>query len=131
MTTTTRPAEEVDVPRLGELLVKNAKNNRDRAAAQALAEEGGLLALDRVRTALVVKRGGRTTAEWERIMGRTYTLGLDEQQRTFLSLVLSLAGIGTVPLTAVESLDERCLVILQRAILRLAGNDRLAIGTRM
>ncbi|MCI3271379.1 hypothetical protein [Streptomyces cylindrosporus] len=125
------PEDEVDLPQLGELLVASAKNDRDRAAAQALAEEETLLAHDGVRRALVVKEGGRMTAVWERLMGRLYTLGLDDQQRAFLGLVLSMVGIGQVSLTAVESLDERRLIIMQRAILRLAGNDRIAVGTRL
>ncbi|MFE5923550.1 hypothetical protein [Streptomyces sp. NPDC056468] len=40
-------------------------------------------------------------------------------------------GIGITPLTALESLDERRLLILMRALPVLAGNDRVAIGTRM
>ncbi|MFC8512010.1 hypothetical protein [Streptomyces sp. NPDC057257] len=129
--TTTTPAAEVDVPRLGELLVRNAKSGRDRAAAQALAEEETLLAHKGVRAALVVKKGGRMTAYWEGLMGRLYTLSLDDEQRAFLGLVLSMVGIGSIPLTAVESLDERRLLIFQRAIARLAGNDRIAVGTRL
>jgi len=81
--------------------------------------------------ALVVKQGGQMTAVWERLMGRLYTLALDDPQRAFLGLVLSMVGIGRVTLAAVEELDERRLLIIQRAILRLAGNDRIAVGTRM
>lgn len=128
--TTTTPADEVDVPALGELLVKSARPGRDRTAAQALAEEETLLAHRGVRTALVVKDGGRMTARWEGLMGRLYTLNLDEPQRAFLGLVLSMVGIGCTPLTAVEVLDERRLLIMQRALCRLAGNDRIAFGTR-
>lgn len=132
MTTTTRaPAAEVDVPKLGELLAKNATSNRDRIAAQALAEEETLLRHDGVRTALVVKQGGKMTAVWERLMGRLYTLALDDEQRAFLGLVLSMVGIGNVSIAAVEELDERRLLVIQRAILRLAGNDRIAVGTRL
>ncbi|MGW0417502.1 hypothetical protein [Streptomyces sp. NPDC003015] len=130
MTTTTRaPDADEDAPELGELLVRSAGNGRDRAAAQALAEEKTLLAHPTVRATLVVKQDGRMTAVWERLMGRVYTLGLDDEQRVFLGLVLSMVGIGSVPLSAVERLDERRLLIMQRAILRLAGNDRIAIGT--
>ena len=130
-TTTTEPAADVDEPSLGELLVRNARKGRDQVAAQALAEEETLLAHHGVRTALIVKDDGRMTAVWERLMGRLYTLGLDDQQRAFLGLVLSMVGIGHVSLTAVESLDERRLLILQRAIVRLAGNERIAVGTRV
>ncbi|MET7731221.1 hypothetical protein ABZT02_07615 [Streptomyces sp. NPDC005402] len=132
MTTTTRaPDADEDTPQLGELLVQSASNSRDRAAVQALAEEETLLAHPTVRAALVVKQDGRMTAVWDRLMGRVYTLGLDDEQRVFLGLVLSMVGIGSVPLSAVERLDERRLLIMQRAILRLAGNDRIAIGTRI
>ena len=127
---TTTPADEVDVPALGELLVKSARPGRDRTAAQALAEEQTLLAHQGVRRALVVKEDGRMTARWEGLMGRLYTLSLDEPQRAFLGLVLSMVGIGATPLTAVEVLDERRLMIMQRALCRLAGNDRIAVGTR-
>jgi len=131
-TTTPEPqVDEADQPTLGELLVRNAREGRDRVAAQALAEEESLLAHAGVRAALVVKQDGRMTAVWERLMGRLYTLGLDEPQRAFLGLVLSMTGIGSIPLTAVESLDERRLLVMQRALVRLAGNDRIAIGTRL
>lgn len=131
MTTTRAPAGEADVPTLGELLMQSAENDRDRNAAQALAEEETLLAHDGVRTSLVVKQNGQMTAVWERLMGRLYTLALDDQQRAFLGLVLSMVGIGHVTIAAVEELDERRLLIIQRAILRLAGNDRIAVGTRL
>lgn len=136
MTTTTRhdtpaAAGVDDEPSLGELLVHSARNSRDRAAVQALADEETLLAHPGLRAALVVKEEGRMTARFEGLMGRLYTLGLEEAQRAFLGLTLSMVGIGSVPLSAVEQLDERRLLILQRAILRLAGNDRIAIGTAL
>ncbi|MEU6256192.1 hypothetical protein [Streptomyces sp. NPDC047043] len=100
-------------------------------AAQALADEGAILARDTVRTALVVKQGGRMTCRWEGLSGRLYTLALDEQERAFLGLVLSMVGIAHVTIPAVEELDERRLLVIQRAILRLSGNDRIAVGTRL
>lgn len=127
MTTTTRGR----AAQLGQLLMKNAPNDRSRAAAQALAEEETILALDNVRAAFVVKQDGRMTADWERLSSRVYTLPFDEEQRAFVGLVLSMLGIGQVPLSAVEKLDERRLIIMQRAITRLAGNDRIAVGTRV
>src|ERR671926_753634 len=92
-TTTTATASQPSVRRLGPVLVRNASGNRDCAAAQALAEEETLLAHPGVRSALVAKVDGRVTARWEGLMGRLYTLGLDEQQRAFLGLVLSMVGI--------------------------------------
>lgn len=123
--------QEADVLPLGELLVASAKNARDRAAAQALAEEGELILRPAVRAALVVREDGRMTCRWEGLSGRLYTLGLDDEERAFLGLVLSMVGIGLHTLSAVPDLDERRLSIILRAILRLAGNDRIAVGTRL
>lgn len=123
--------EEADVLPLGELLVASAKSARDRAATQALAEEGELILRPAVRAALVVREDGRMTCRWEGLSGRLYTLGLDEDERAFLGLVLSMVGIGLHILSAVPDLDERRLSIILRAILRLAGNDRIAVGTRL
>lgn len=131
MTNPTTWLDLVDAPPLGQLLVESAESDRDRIAAQALADEETLLAHDGVRAALVDKQDGRMVARWEGLMGRLYTLGLDEPQRVFLSFVLSMVGIGQVSLPAVRLLDERRLLIMQRAIVRLAGNDRIAVGTRM
>ncbi len=64
-------------------------------------------------------------------MGRLYGLGLDDGQRAFLGLVLGMVGIGLHTLWEVERLDERRLLILMRAMPVLAGNDRIAIGTRV
>lgn len=121
----------IDTAQLGQLLVESATKPRDRIAAQALAEEETILALPQVRSLLVVEDEGRPTARWEKLMGRLYTLQLDATQRAFLALVLSMLGIGQITLAAVEDLDERRLLIMQRAILKLAGNDRIAVGTRL
>ncbi|NUS26123.1 MAG: hypothetical protein HOV92_18130 [Streptomyces sp.] len=131
MTTTGWAQDLADAPPIGQLLVESAGAGPGRIAAQALADEETLLAHDGVRAALVDKQDGRMVAHWERLMGRIYTLGLDEAQRVFLSFVLSMVGIGQVSLRAVELLDERRLLIMQRAIVRLAGNDRIAVGTRL
>jgi hypothetical protein len=132
-TTETRatPTDAVDTPTLGQLLVESAQSRRGRAATQALDEEGTLLARDNVRRAIVVEEAGRVRANWEGLMGRVYTLGLDEQDRAFMGLVLSMVGIGTTPLIALEHLDERRLLILMRALPLLADNERIAVGTRM
>lgn len=123
--------EEADVVPLGELLVASAKSARDRAAAQALAEDGVLIFRPQVRAALIVREEGRMTCRWEGMAGRVYSLGLDEEERVFLGLVLSMVGVGLHTLSAVPDLGERRLAIILRAILRLAGNDRLAVGTRL
>uniref|UniRef100_A0AAU1I4V1 Uncharacterized protein n=1 Tax=Streptomyces sp. NBC_00180 TaxID=2903632 RepID=A0AAU1I4V1_9ACTN len=133
MTITAPPTETegVDTPTLGQLLVASAKSPRGRAASQALAEEGTILALDSVRRLLVVDGADGPMCRWEALMGRLYGLGLDDVQRAFLGLVLGMVGIGLHTLSAVELLDERRLLILMRAMPVLAGNDRVAIGTRM
>ncbi|WP_405583242.1 hypothetical protein [Streptomyces sp. NBC_01092] len=96
-----------------------------------MAEEEKLLALSNVRAALVTKEDGVMTCRWESIAGRVYTLGLDEGERAFLGLVLSIVGVQRSHLAAVRYLDERRLKIVLQAMVRLAGNDRIAIGTRV
>ncbi|MFG2377360.1 hypothetical protein ACGFY9_38595 [Streptomyces sp. NPDC048504] len=124
--------DELDIPPLGELLVRSAVSLRDRTAVQALVEEELLLARDRVRKALVTQQDGVTTCRWEGMSGRLYTLELDEGERAFLGLVLSIVGVQQSYLAAVEYLDERRLEIVLRAMIRLAAdNDRIAIGARM
>ncbi|MGW0821853.1 hypothetical protein [Streptomyces sp. NPDC002845] len=132
-TTPITPSDEAGhgLQRLGAELVKSAREGRDRIAMQALVDEASILARDNVRSTLVVEQDGRVTALWERLSGRVYTLGLDEHQRAFLGLVLSIVGIGQVTLAAVPDLDERRMLIVQRAILALTGNDRVAIGVRL
>ncbi|WP_262058501.1 hypothetical protein [Streptomyces sp. STR69] len=124
-------AVEDEVPTLGQLLVQSARAGRDRIAAQALADEGTILAQSAVRAVLVAEEDGAPICRWEGLMGRLYGLGLDDHQRAFLGLVLSIVGIGHITLAVVPDLDERRMLIVQRTILRLAGNDRVAIGPRL
>ncbi|SDM45923.1 hypothetical protein SAMN04487981_101588 [Streptomyces sp. cf386] len=133
MTTTTAAPEtdEAKTETLGELLIASSTFDRGRAAAQALAEEETILALDSVRRLLVIEGDDGPVCRWEGLMGRLYGLGLDDAQRAFLGLVLGMVGIGLHTLSAVEELDERRLLILMRAMPVLAGNDRVAVGTRL
>jgi hypothetical protein len=134
MTTKTRElvtASEPDLSKLGEQIIRAAETVGDRAAAQALVEEGSIFARQNVRSALIVDSKKGAQAWWEGLSGRQYSLGLDENQRRFLGLVLSLVGIGHVTIAAVRGLDERRLRIILRAILQLAENDSLAVGTRV
>ncbi|MEV0982167.1 hypothetical protein [Streptomyces sp. NPDC049915] len=134
MTETEAPAQAEDTNDvdLGTLPLRAATSRRERAAAQALLEEGTILGLPRVRQALVIEDAdGRPVCRWDNMMGRLYTLGLDEDDRTFLGLVLSLLPIGLFTLSAAQDLDERRLQILLRAIVTLSGNDRIAVGTRL
>ncbi|WP_338907064.1 hypothetical protein [Streptomyces nigra] len=126
MTTT-----EAGTPTLGELLIASSTPGRDRAAVLALVEEGTILARDSVRHLLVVEGTDGPACRWEGLMGRLYRLGLDEAERAFLGLVLGMVGIGLHTLTAVEELDERRLLILMRAMPVIAGNERIAVGTRV
>lgn len=123
-------ADEADAPTIGELLIASAAG-RERAAAQALVEEETILARDSVRRLLVVEGEEGPVCQWERLMGREYGLELDDAQRSFLGLVLGMIGIGLHTLWEVERLDERRLLILMRAMPALAGNDRIAVGTRV
>ncbi|MEU2584506.1 hypothetical protein ABZ612_16420 [Streptomyces avermitilis] len=131
-TTTVAPVtEDEEFQQLGERLLRSAKSDRDKAGVQALVEEETLLATARVRAVLVTEAGGKPRCHWESMLGRQYTLGLDDASRSFLALVLSMVGIGQTSLAAVQELDERRLAIILRAIARLAGNDTLAVGTRL
>ncbi|WP_079056382.1 hypothetical protein [Streptomyces caeruleatus] len=123
--------DEPDAPTLGEQLLASATYNRGRAATQALVEEETILALDNVRRLLVVEGEDGPVCHWEGLMGRLYGLGLDDVQRAFLGLVLGMVGIGLHTLFSVGELDERRLLILMRAMPTLAGNDRVAVGTRL
>jgi hypothetical protein len=124
--------EEGLAPPLGELLLRTAATARESAAVGALVEEEQLLARDNVRAALVVKTvGGTMGCSWERFGGRLYTLGLDDAERAFAGLVLSLAGPHKTSLTRVLDLDERRLAILLRAMVSLSGCDAIAVGTRL
>ncbi|MET7983021.1 hypothetical protein [Streptomyces sp. NPDC005281] len=113
-------------------LTASAKTAGERAAAQALVEEETILAHRSVLGALgLLETPSWSQVRWEGLMGRVYSLGLDDEQRAFLGLVLSMVGIGQVTLAAVTDLDERRLAVMLRAIARLAGNDTLAVGTRI
>ncbi|MDX3244823.1 hypothetical protein [Streptomyces sp. ME18-1-4] len=135
MTTTTTSADtaadEPDTPPLGELLVRSAVGLRERIAVQALVEEEELLARDNVRSALVTKHDGVMTCRWEGVAGRLYTLGLNDGERAFLGLVLSIVGMRQSSLSAVQYLDERRFKIVLQAMIRLAGTDWIAIGMRL
>ncbi|MFF3878762.1 hypothetical protein [Streptomyces sp. NPDC001978] len=131
MTTTDMTPVTFDGVELGRQLVKSAKNPRHLAVTQALVEERTILAQKNVRRALLVEHGGRPRCHWEGLSGRLYQLGLDDAQRAFLELVLGMVGIGLTTLGAVELLDQRRLLILQRAIVTLSGIDTIAVGTRL
>ncbi|WP_037624123.1 hypothetical protein [Streptomyces aureus] len=54
------------------------------------------------------------------------------EEETILACESVQRGLGlSVSLAAVSGLDERRLAVMLRAIARLAGNDTLAVGTRI
>ncbi|MCX5008547.1 hypothetical protein OHB05_39010 [Streptomyces sp. NBC_00638] len=113
-------------------LIDAATSDRELAAAQALVEEETILARESVLRALgLLNVPSKANIQWEGLAGRVYSLGLDDEQRAFLGLTLSMVGIGCVTLAAVTDLGERRLAVMLRAVARLAGNDTLAVGTRI
>ena len=135
MTITETQPETLEAPdelsRLCKQLARTAKSSRDKAAVQALVEERTILELPAVQRALIVDTSRGAKVSLESLSGRQYGLGLDEQQLSFLGLVLSMFGIGITTLAAVQDLDDRRLPIILRAILRLSGNETIAVGTRL
>ncbi|MFF5981366.1 hypothetical protein ACFY78_21200 [Streptomyces olindensis] len=126
------PDTETDeLQRLGEQLLRTAKSSRARAAVQALVEERTILAVPAVRRALVTDTLDGAQAHFEALSGRQYGLGLDEGQRAFLHLVLPMVGIGITTLASVQDLDDHRLPIMLRAILRLTGNNDIAVGRHL
>ncbi|WP_330349552.1 hypothetical protein [Streptomyces sp. NBC_00582] len=130
-----RPSQDLradyDLSALGAAIVRSSKKPSARVAAQALADERTILALPPVQAALIVQERGKPVAVWERLMGRLYTLPLDSEQRAFLGLVLSMLSIGSTPLAAASDLSGERLRIITQAVLRLADDDSIAIGTRI
>ncbi|MEU0199121.1 MULTISPECIES: hypothetical protein [unclassified Streptomyces] len=125
------PDADDEFQRLGEQLLRTAKSSRTQAAVQALVQERTILEVPAVRRALVVDTEDGEVAHFEGLSGLQYGLGLDEGQRAFLHLVLSMVGIGITTLASVQDLDDRRLQIMVRAILRLAGNEDIAVGRRL
>lgn len=119
-------------PSLGEQLLKQVTNPRDRAALRALVEEETILARDSVRQALIVTddAGVPVGCAWDRLARSRFGLNLEEQ-RIFLDFVLSVAGPHHVNLGWIMELDDRRLAILLRAMTEMAGNNTIAIATRI
>ncbi|MEU0035123.1 hypothetical protein [Streptomyces sp. NPDC006333] len=130
--TSAETADRGTLMQLAQRLIDSSTSDRERAAAQALNEEETILAHTSVLRALgLLEQPGQSEVQWEGLAGRVYSVGLDDEQRAFLGLVLSMVGIGHVTLAAVSGLGERRLAIMLRAIARLAGNDTIAVGTRI
>jgi hypothetical protein len=127
--TATPDAGAADFQSLCKQLLRTAKSSRARAAVQALVDERTILEVPAVRHALIVDTRRGAKANFDGLLGRQFGLGLDQQQLSFLGLVLSMVGIGMTTITAVQGRDGRCLPITLRAILQLADNDTIAAGT--
>ncbi|MFH8657504.1 hypothetical protein [Streptomyces afghaniensis] len=128
---TPAPDADDEFRELGEQLLRTATSTAYRAAVQALIEEQTILSVRAVRHALIVDSGRARKANFEGLSGRQYNLGLDPEQHAFLDLVLSMVSIGRTNICVVQDLDDRRLPIILRAILRLAGNEDLAVGRRL
>ncbi|MGY1498521.1 hypothetical protein ACW4TU_18310 [Streptomyces sp. QTS52] len=130
MTATTPDA---DAPTLGERLLEKAAHPRDKAALRALIEEETVLARENVRRALIVTndRGAPVGCAWDRLAKERFGLDLDEEQRIFLDVILSIAGPHHVNLGWLMEIDDRRLAIVLRAMTEMAGNDTIAIATRI
>jgi hypothetical protein len=123
------PDAEV-VPPLGERLLQSAMP-REQLAIRALIEEGHLLTLDAVKAALVRETDRGVTCSWDGLSARLHDVVLDDDQRNFAALVLSLVTSHQLSFVHVIGMDERRLAIILRTIIRLSGNDTLAVGTRV
>ena len=125
--------EDTVTPALAKLLKKPSTQPRDKAGLRALIEEETVLACDTVRRALIVTndKGTPVGCAWERLTKARFGLGLDEQQRVFLDVVLSIAGPHHVNLGWLMELDDRHLRILLRAMAEMAGDTTIVIGTRI
>lgn len=128
--TSAETTDRGELMQLAQKLIDSATSDRERAAAHALDEEETILSHTSVLRALGLLDQGEAV-RWEGLSGSVYSLGLDEEQRAFLGLVLSMVGIGHVTLAAVTDLGEHRLAIMLRAIARLAGNETIAVGTRI
>ncbi|GAA3851699.1 hypothetical protein GCM10023084_02410 [Streptomyces lacrimifluminis] len=131
MTTPPAEAEDVDAPSFEEQLLKAAVTPRETAAVRALADEEQILARRPFRRALVWHTDDGMEFSWQNPACYLYGLGLDDAERSFVDLVLSIASPHQTSLTRVMDLDERRLAIVLRAMITLSGIDTLAVGRRL
>lgn len=129
----TEDTEDTTIRALEKLLLKETTQPRDKAALRALIEEGTLLDRDTVRRELIVTndRGTPTGCAWDRLAKNRFGLDLNEEQRIFLDVILSVAGPHHVNLGWLMEIDDRRLAILLRAMTEMAGNNTIAIGTKL
>ena len=126
--------EQTDTATLAlEKLLKKLKQPRDRAGLRALLEEKTVLTHDAVRRNLIVTNdaGVPTGCAWDRLAKARFGFDLDERQRIFLDVILSIAGPHHVNLGWLAEIDDRRFAILLRAMAEMAGNTVMAISTRI
>lgn len=131
LTTTAAEAGDTDAPPFEKLLLKAAVTPREQAAVQALVDEAQILARDPFRRDMVRRTDAGVEFTWQHLSYALYGLGLDESERAFVDLVLSIASPHQTSLTRVMDLDERRLAIVLRALISLSGVETLAVGTRL
>ncbi|MFD9445902.1 hypothetical protein ACFWBR_35090 [Streptomyces sp. NPDC060006] len=127
----TATADEEMPPPIGESLLKTADTLRRRVAVQALIDEKTLLTHGSVYQVLVWKReDGTLDCAWDRLARRFYSLDLDDEERAFLDLVLSIVCPYQTSLVRIVDCGERRTAIILRSMIALSGCDTLAVGTR-
>lgn len=134
MTATTPFLEHEDVddaPPFEEQLLKAAATPREQVAVRALVEEKQILARPTFRRALVWHTDEGIELSWQNLASYLYGLKLNDAERAFVDLVLSIAWPHQTSLTRVVDLDERRLAIVLRAMITLSGVDTLGVGTRL
>ncbi|MDX3753603.1 hypothetical protein [Streptomyces sp. AK08-02] len=125
--------DDVHSPPFEEVLLKAAGTTREKAAIRALVDEKQILARPAFRRALVWETddGMSFSFSWQNLAGYLYGLQLNDAERGFVDLILSIASPHQTTLTRVMDLDERRLAIILRAVISLSGVDTLAVGTRL
>ncbi|MFI5941900.1 hypothetical protein ACIBCB_16820 [Streptomyces uncialis] len=130
--TSSDPGGAAPPPALPQRLRRWAVTARDQAAVSALTEEAGLLGRDDIRLVLVREDAATgLRCDWSALARQLYVLELSAAERVFLGFVLSMAGSHQTALSRVQELDEARLAIVLRALVRLSGNGRIAVGTRV
>ncbi|MFD4833968.1 hypothetical protein ACFWPV_29615 [Streptomyces uncialis] len=124
-----------EAPLLSDQLIEwvRGRDIGEQAAVAALLEEGDVLARGDVRDLLVVENEAEAVVfcDWPRFEAQyRCSLVLDEGEDAFLTLILATAFPRLVPLWKVEVLGDRRLVIVLRALARLAGSHSVAVGCR-
>ncbi|MFJ6570067.1 hypothetical protein ACIQNU_21855 [Streptomyces sp. NPDC091292] len=105
----------------------------ERIAVAALVEEDELLAREWVRGLLVTERDdGAVSCDWLGFEARyPRAPGLTSSDKAFLALIVAVRFPRNITFWNLESLGDRRLAIVLRAMAKLAGSDAIAVGTRV